>query len=302
MVPMMWRMMSLDETPTGRRPRSSKRIVSGTRNHCLPSAMATAVSVEPIPVAKAAIPAAVLVWESAPTITSPGFTYRSETRTWLIPSPTSASRHPVALTKSRSLLCIAAYSGRPGGPRWSNTIMARSGCFRVSLPMSWRITSKVRVPVPSCTSARSTGQITISPARTSRPSLSAEIFSASVMPTRMSSRHYCTGCRPERQGGRAFHLESRSPGGYHSRYCTRRAEDRGMPETKTMLINMGPQHPSTHGVLRLLLELDGEVVVKVTPHIGYLHTGMEKIMESKRYQQAITVTDRFDYLAPMSNI
>ncbi|MFQ5990479.1 MAG: NADH dehydrogenase (quinone) subunit D [Candidatus Methylomirabilales bacterium] len=74
-----------------------------------------------------------------------------------------------------------------------------------------------------------------------------------------------------------------------------------MPQTKTMLINMGPQHPSTHGVLRLVLELDGEVVVKVTPHIGYLHTGMEKIMESKRYQQAITVTDRFDYLAPLSN-
>lgn len=74
-----------------------------------------------------------------------------------------------------------------------------------------------------------------------------------------------------------------------------------MPETKTMLLNMGPQHPSTHGVLRLVLELDGEVVVKVTPHIGYLHTGMEKIMESKRYQQAITITDRFDYLAPMSN-
>ncbi|MFQ5961822.1 MAG: NADH dehydrogenase (quinone) subunit D [Candidatus Methylomirabilales bacterium] len=74
-----------------------------------------------------------------------------------------------------------------------------------------------------------------------------------------------------------------------------------MAETKTMMINMGPQHPSTHGVLRLVLELDGEVVVKVTPHIGYLHTGMEKIMESKRYQQAIPVTDRFDYLAPMSN-
>lgn len=72
-------------------------------------------------------------------------------------------------------------------------------------------------------------------------------------------------------------------------------------ETKTMLINMGPQHPSTHGVLRLVLELDGEVIVKATPHIGYLHTGMEKIMESKRYQQAITVTDRFDYVAPMSN-
>ncbi|MFQ5848647.1 MAG: NADH dehydrogenase (quinone) subunit D [Candidatus Methylomirabilales bacterium] len=72
-------------------------------------------------------------------------------------------------------------------------------------------------------------------------------------------------------------------------------------ESKTMLINMGPQHPSTHGVLRLVLELDGEVVVKVIPHIGYLHTGMEKIMESKRYQQIIPITDRFDYVAPMSN-
>jgi NADH-quinone oxidoreductase subunit D len=68
-----------------------------------------------------------------------------------------------------------------------------------------------------------------------------------------------------------------------------------------MMLNMGPQHPSTHGVLRLVLELDGEVVVRCVPHIGYLHTGMEKIMEEKRYQQAITVTDRMDYLAPMSN-
>jgi len=72
-------------------------------------------------------------------------------------------------------------------------------------------------------------------------------------------------------------------------------------ETRTMTLNMGPQHPSTHGVLRLVLELDGEVVVRCVPHIGYLHTGMEKIMEDKRYQQAITVTDRMDYLAPMSN-
>lgn len=74
-----------------------------------------------------------------------------------------------------------------------------------------------------------------------------------------------------------------------------------MTETRTMMLNMGPQHPSTHGVLRLVLELDGEVVVRCVPHIGYLHTGMEKIMEEKRYQQAITVTDRMDYLAPMSN-
>ncbi len=68
-----------------------------------------------------------------------------------------------------------------------------------------------------------------------------------------------------------------------------------------MTINMGPQHPSTHGVLRLVLELDGEIVVRCTPHIGYLHTGMEKIAESKRYQQVIPITDRMDYLAPLSN-
>ena len=74
-----------------------------------------------------------------------------------------------------------------------------------------------------------------------------------------------------------------------------------MTETRTMTLNMGPQHPSTHGVLRLVLELDGEAVVRCVPHIGYLHTGMEKTMEDKRYQQAITVTDRMDYLAPMSN-
>ncbi len=72
-------------------------------------------------------------------------------------------------------------------------------------------------------------------------------------------------------------------------------------EKRTMTINMGPQHPSTHGVLRLVLELDGEVVVKCTPHIGYLHTGIEKIAEAKRYQQVIPTTDRMDYLAPLSN-
>jgi len=74
-----------------------------------------------------------------------------------------------------------------------------------------------------------------------------------------------------------------------------------MTEARTMTINMGPQHPSTHGVLRLVLELDGEMVVRCSPHIGYLHTGMEKIAESKRYQQVIPITDRMDYLAPLSN-
>lgn len=74
-----------------------------------------------------------------------------------------------------------------------------------------------------------------------------------------------------------------------------------MTTARTMTLNMGPQHPSTHGVLRLVLELDGEAVVKCTPHIGYLHTGIEKGLESKRYQQGIPLTDRMDYLAPLSN-
>jgi len=68
-----------------------------------------------------------------------------------------------------------------------------------------------------------------------------------------------------------------------------------------MTLNMGPQHPSTHGVLRVVLELDGETVVKAKPIIGYLHTGMEKQAEYKTYTQSIPQTDRMDYLAPMSN-
>jgi NADH-quinone oxidoreductase subunit D len=71
--------------------------------------------------------------------------------------------------------------------------------------------------------------------------------------------------------------------------------------SERMIINMGPQHPSTHGVLRLVLELDGETVVKAEPVIGYLHTGMEKTMQSKMYQQSIVVTDRFDYTNSMGN-
>src|SRR5271170_8052523 len=70
---------------------------------------------------------------------------------------------------------------------------------------------------------------------------------------------------------------------------------------ETMVLNMGPQHPSTHGVLRVVLELNGEIVVSAKPHIGYLHTGIEKSCESKTYSQAITLTDRLDYLAPLSN-
>lgn len=67
------------------------------------------------------------------------------------------------------------------------------------------------------------------------------------------------------------------------------------------IVNMGPQHPSTHGVLRLILTLDGERVVASEPDIGYLHTGIEKTAEVKTYQQALTLTDRMDYLAPLSN-
>ena len=71
--------------------------------------------------------------------------------------------------------------------------------------------------------------------------------------------------------------------------------------TETMTLNMGPQHPSTHGVLRVVLELDGETVVRARSIIGYLHTGMEKQAEYKTYTQSIPQTDRMDYLAPMSN-
>jgi NADH-quinone oxidoreductase subunit D len=69
----------------------------------------------------------------------------------------------------------------------------------------------------------------------------------------------------------------------------------------TMVVNMGPQHPSTHGVLRLVVEIDGETVLKVVPDIGYLHTGIEKTCEAKFYQQVVPMTDRIDYLSPMSN-
>ena len=73
------------------------------------------------------------------------------------------------------------------------------------------------------------------------------------------------------------------------------------PLESQMTLSMGPQHPSTHGVLRLELQLDGELVVKAVPDIGYLHTGMEKLFEYKKYQQGIVITDRMDYLNPLGN-
>src|SRR5438876_1422643 len=76
-----------------------------------------------------------------------------------------------------------------------------------------------------------------------------------------------------------------------------------MPEIKTeeMVLNMGPQHPSTHGVLRLELILEGEIVSNVIPHIGYLHRCFEKHVEAMTYPQVIPYTDRMDYLASMCN-
>src|ERR1700722_20861912 len=71
--------------------------------------------------------------------------------------------------------------------------------------------------------------------------------------------------------------------------------------TETMTVNMGPQHPSTHGVLRLVLELDGETVLSAAPTIGYLHTGIEKTIEQKKWQQVIPLVERMDFLSAQSN-
>src|SRR6266436_3347097 len=72
-------------------------------------------------------------------------------------------------------------------------------------------------------------------------------------------------------------------------------------QDSTLVLNMGPQHPSTHGVLRLVLEIDGETVVRLKPEIGFLHTGIEKTCEAKFYQQVVPLTDRIDYLCPLTN-
>lgn len=76
-------------------------------------------------------------------------------------------------------------------------------------------------------------------------------------------------------------------------------EDKSNPDNKRMTINFGPQHPAAHGVLRLILEMDGEVVTKADPHIGLLHRGTEKLIEHKTYLQAVPYFDRLDYVSPM---
>ena len=68
-----------------------------------------------------------------------------------------------------------------------------------------------------------------------------------------------------------------------------------------MVLNMGPSHPATHGVLRIVLELDGEIITKAVPEVGYLHRGDEKIAENMTYNQFVPYTDRLDYLAPLAN-
>ena len=77
--------------------------------------------------------------------------------------------------------------------------------------------------------------------------------------------------------------------------------DDGELHGEKMVLNMGPSHPSTHGVLRIVLELDGEIVTKATPDVGYLHRGDEKIAENMTWNQFIPYTDRLDYLAPLAN-
>jgi NADH-quinone oxidoreductase subunit D len=87
-----------------------------------------------------------------------------------------------------------------------------------------------------------------------------------------------------------------------TRYSIKRSQDLANGQRDdTMTINMGPQHPSTHGVLRLILTIEGETVLKAVPDIGFLHTGIEKTAEGKTYHQALVLTDRMDYLAPLNN-
>ena len=83
--------------------------------------------------------------------------------------------------------------------------------------------------------------------------------------------------------------------------ASRAADELPDLQGEKMVLNMGPSHPSTHGVLRIILELDGETITKATPDVGYLHRGNEKIAENMTWNQFVPYTDRLDYLAPMAN-
>src|SRR6266702_1054984 len=110
-----------------------------------------------------------------------------------------------------------------------------------------------------------------------------------------------------RMSKRTVELELATPGLDARGQPTRVPLGASEPETEPdlggehLLINLGPQHPATHGVLRLVVELDGEMVVRVIPHVGYLHSGFEKLGEYRHYNQIIPLTDRTDYLSPMAN-
>ena len=78
-------------------------------------------------------------------------------------------------------------------------------------------------------------------------------------------------------------------------------QDNSENQTIDMMLNMGPQHPSTHGVFRMELRIDGEKIIDVKPHIGYLHRGSEKLSEGEQYHQVVTLFDRMDYLANFNN-
>src|SRR4051812_4640985 len=78
-------------------------------------------------------------------------------------------------------------------------------------------------------------------------------------------------------------------------------DEQGEVEGEKMILNMGPSHPATHGVLRIVLELDGEIITKATPDVGYLHRGDEKIAENMQYNQFVPYTDRLDYISPLAN-
>jgi NADH-quinone oxidoreductase subunit D len=98
-------------------------------------------------------------------------------------------------------------------------------------------------------------------------------------------------------------FDSSEPVGRHLTTCfraTKRRSEMAEAQVRNFNINFGPQHPAAHGVLRLVLELDGEVVERVDPHIGLLHRGTEKLIEQKTYLQAVPYFDRLDYVAPMN--
>ncbi|HMK63942.1 MAG TPA: NADH-quinone oxidoreductase subunit D, partial [Acidimicrobiales bacterium] len=120
--------------------------------------------------------------------------------------------------------------------------------------------------------------------------LAAETFEGAQ---EMADRAHTTAEEFSRAAGAVLRLPGGVPG----------SEDVDIerPSDETMIINLGPQHPSTHGVLRLMMELDGETVVRSKPIIGYLHTGMEKTAEELTYQQGSTNVTRMDYLSPLTN-